>query len=138
MEWRGDRLAWTGFYVGKQYLDKPNAQLKPPHLKPDPVPVRDPRLPQGTIAKWPTLSFPIWPNINYTIWAAWDSFSDGVPCVSPKARLIALQLGGEIVSAPVNAGGYPPLTPALPQDERLALLQNYRWVAYKGLNLWQI
>jgi hypothetical protein len=129
MEWRGDRLAWTGFYVGRPYLDKPNAQLKPPHLKPDPVPVKDPRLPQGTNETWPTISFPVWPQILYTLWPAWGSFSDGVPVNTPDQRLAALEAGGNIITTPVNAGGYPPLTPALPEDSRLTLLETFRWVS---------
>lgn len=47
MEWRGDRLVWTGFYVARRFMDKPNEQLRPPILMPDPVPVLWPRLPQG-------------------------------------------------------------------------------------------
>lgn len=42
-EWRGDRLAWTGYYVWKKFVDKPNSQLRPPKLPPDPVPVPYPR-----------------------------------------------------------------------------------------------
>jgi hypothetical protein len=47
MEWRGDRLVWTGFYVAKRFMDKPNEQLRPPVLMPDPIPILWPRLPQG-------------------------------------------------------------------------------------------
>lgn len=47
MEYRGDRLVWTGFYVGKDYQDKPNQQLRPPMLPPDPIPVVDARLEQS-------------------------------------------------------------------------------------------
>ncbi len=43
MEWRGNRLVWTGYYVGRDYVDQPNPQLKTPILPPDPVPVKDPR-----------------------------------------------------------------------------------------------
>lgn len=43
MEWRGNRLVWTGYYVGRSYLDQPNPQLQPPILPPDPVSVKDPR-----------------------------------------------------------------------------------------------
>jgi hypothetical protein len=45
MEWRGDNLVWTGFMVGKPYLDKPQEQNRPPLVKADPRPVADPRLP---------------------------------------------------------------------------------------------
>lgn len=53
MEWRGDRLVWTGFLVGKEYLDTPNQSLRPPILPPDPVPVVRPRPPQGWEAVTP-------------------------------------------------------------------------------------
>jgi len=46
MQWAGDSLVWTGLYVGKDYLDVPDPQLRTPHLPPDPVPVMDPRPPQ--------------------------------------------------------------------------------------------
>ena len=52
MEWRGNRLVWTGYYVGKDYLDKPNPQLKTPILPPDPVPVKDPRPPFMSAITW--------------------------------------------------------------------------------------
>lgn len=45
MEWRGDNLVWTGFMVGKPYLDKPQEQNRPPLVKADPRPVKNPRLP---------------------------------------------------------------------------------------------
>jgi hypothetical protein len=45
MEWRGDALVWTGFMVGKPYLDVPNEQNRPPLVKNDPRPVMNPRLP---------------------------------------------------------------------------------------------
>ena len=48
MEYYGDSLQWTGYMVGKWYADKPNPSLRPTNLKPDPVPVEDPRpLQQG-------------------------------------------------------------------------------------------
>ena len=45
MEWRGDRLVWTGFLVGGPYLDKPQEQNRPPLVKDDPHPVVNPRIP---------------------------------------------------------------------------------------------
>jgi hypothetical protein len=45
MEWRGDNLVWTGFMVGKPYLDVPQEQNRPPLVKADPRPVANPRLP---------------------------------------------------------------------------------------------
>lgn len=54
MEWRGNRLLWTGYYVGKSYLDKPNPQLMSPVLPPDPVPVKDPRPSYMSAVTWDT------------------------------------------------------------------------------------
>lgn len=49
MEWRGDNLVWTGMLVGRPYLDTPNEQNRPPAVKNDPRPVKDPRVPQNTV-----------------------------------------------------------------------------------------
>jgi len=43
MEWRGNSLQWTGYMVHRDYVDKPNEQLRPPILAPDPVPLVNPR-----------------------------------------------------------------------------------------------
>lgn len=45
MEWRGNNLVWTGLMVGKPFLDKPNEQNRPPLVKDDPRPVKNPRPP---------------------------------------------------------------------------------------------
>ena len=45
-EYYGDTLTWTGYMVGKWYVDKPNPSLRPVKLKPDPVPLTNPRPPQ--------------------------------------------------------------------------------------------
>ena len=42
MEWRGDRLVWTGFMVWSRFADAPNPQLRPPKLGADPVPLQFP------------------------------------------------------------------------------------------------
>lgn len=44
MEYRGNNLVWTGFMVHYKDMDEPNAALVPPKLKPDPVPVENPRI----------------------------------------------------------------------------------------------
>jgi hypothetical protein len=49
MEWRGDNLVWTGMMVGRPYLDTPNEQNRPPLVKDDPRPLKDPRVPQDTV-----------------------------------------------------------------------------------------
>lgn len=43
MEYIGETLQWTGLMVNEKDLDDPNPQLIPPRLKPDPLPVRNPR-----------------------------------------------------------------------------------------------
>lgn len=43
MEWRGDELVWTGFMVGRPFVDKPSQQNRPPIVKDDPAAVRNPR-----------------------------------------------------------------------------------------------
>lgn len=49
MEWRGNNLVWTGLMVGKPYVDVPNEQNRPPLVKNDPRPVKNPRVPQNTV-----------------------------------------------------------------------------------------
>jgi hypothetical protein len=55
MEWRGDSLVWTGWMVGRPYVDTPNEQNRPPLVKDDPRPIKDPRVPQDTVQD--TLNF---------------------------------------------------------------------------------
>jgi hypothetical protein len=42
MEWRGDRLAWTGFWVCAQHMDEPQPQNRAKRLRADPVPISEP------------------------------------------------------------------------------------------------
>lgn len=48
MEWRGQRLVWTGYMVNKAFADKPNPQLIPLTLPPDPLPLPNTRPPQAS------------------------------------------------------------------------------------------
>jgi len=43
MQYVGNTLMWTGWMVHEKDLDEPNPQTIPPRLKPDPVPVKNPR-----------------------------------------------------------------------------------------------
>jgi hypothetical protein len=43
MEYRGNSLVWTGFMVGKPFVDIPNQQERPPLVKADPYVVLNPR-----------------------------------------------------------------------------------------------
>jgi len=128
LEWRGNRLVWTGLMVGRPYVDVPNEQLRPPPLKPDPIPVVNPRLPQGTLITWETINAPFWEDTDYTFWENWETYSDGFPALSPDERLANLQAGGSYVVPPLNLGYYPPLEDALPENQRLSALQDYRWI----------
>ena len=44
MEYGPQGLYWTGFLVHWKDADEPNPQLVPPRLKPDPVPIANPRI----------------------------------------------------------------------------------------------
>lgn len=129
MEWRGERLVWTGYYVGRPFLDTPNPQLIPPFLPPDPVPIVDPRIPQGTLITWETIHSPYWEQITDVTWDNWGTWQDGYPAISEPDRLENLEAGGSVDYGGANPGYYPPLEDALPEDTRLTLLQNYRWSA---------
>ena len=58
MEWRGNRLQWTGRYVGRPFLNQPQEQFRPPAVKADPYPVKDPRLPQPDSEDYPSYGIP--------------------------------------------------------------------------------
>ncbi len=47
LEWRGNNLVWTGEMRGKPYLDVPSEQNRPPIVKRDPIPIDNPRPPEG-------------------------------------------------------------------------------------------
>lgn len=44
MQWGPQGLYWTGFMVHYERYNEPNPQLVPPRLKPDPVPIWNPRI----------------------------------------------------------------------------------------------
>lgn len=112
MEWRGNALVWTGFYVGLPYVDVPNEQLRPPILPPDPVPVKDPRLPQ-------TSPFLYWNDANI-FWNDADFFwNDPMASFSTTSPSPLISVSDEI---PDQLD-----VPALPEEERLIALQTYNW-----------
>lgn len=84
MEWRGNRLQWTGFMVGRDYLDQPNPQLRPPVLRPDPVPVRYPREPQYFSIFFNTMTVPF--NFQTTPFSYLGT-EDGEPALPENIRL---------------------------------------------------
>lgn len=90
MEWRGNALIWTGFLVGRPYVDVPNEQLRPPILPPDPVPVRLPRPQQFDSITWSTTPG-TWASQTYYTWTAFSGSEDGIPALLPAQRLQTLQ-----------------------------------------------
>jgi hypothetical protein len=91
MDWRGNAIVWTGLFVGRQYADKPNEQLRPPILPPDPVPVRFPRVMQPTIVTWSQGQPATWANLPVYDWVSWTGQADGIPCLPEAQRYQALQ-----------------------------------------------
>lgn len=91
MEWRGNAIVWTGFYVGRDYVDVPNEQLRPPILPPDPVPVREPRLMQPSIVTWTNGQNAIWGQVPVFDWVSWAGGPNGIPCLPINQRRIELQ-----------------------------------------------
>lgn len=89
MEWRGNRLVWTGFYVGRPFVDVPNEQLRPPMMRPDPIPIQQPRLPQGYVPYWNT-TFTLWDQTQVT-WASDATYSDGIPTPLPPITIAELE-----------------------------------------------
>lgn len=125
MEWRGNALIWTGFIVGKPFVDTPNAQLKPPILPPDPVPVQNPRLQQPTTVIWSNQSIP-WSLSPVVNWVSWYGSEDGVPAATEPQRLAALEEEIQPPQSYGNSGYFPP--PAfLTQQQILASLQSTAW-----------
>lgn len=49
MTWVGNNKVWTGFLVGKPYVDKLNDQSRPPPVKDDPRPIKNSRVPNDWI-----------------------------------------------------------------------------------------
>jgi hypothetical protein len=92
MEWRGNALVWTGFLVGRPFLDEANDQLRPPILPPDPVPVIEPRTQQDQVVTWNNnLIGLVWNELDTYVWNAWSSFTDGVQQISEQQKLQDLQ-----------------------------------------------
>lgn len=89
MEWRGNRLVWTGLYVGRPYLDTPNPQLRAPNIPPDPVPIREPRPMKTTICTWSDNTLPVWSEIKQTWASLWtvDSGNIALPYAEAQAEI---------------------------------------------------
>ncbi len=125
MEWRGNALVWTGFIVGRPFADRPNEQLRPPILPPDPVPVQWPRLQQPTEVVWSNQSIP-WSLLPVYDWVSWAGSDDGVPAAPEGDRLAALEIG-TTPSQSYGGAGYAPGFPELTQAQILSQLQSANW-----------
>jgi len=124
MEWRGNSLVWTGFLVGRCYADKPNEQLRPPILPPDPVPVRNPRLQQPSPVVWSNQSIS-WPSLPVDDWVSWSGSEDGIPAAPGAERLAALQIQQEPSTTFGSAAQSS--NPELTQQQILDSLNNVHW-----------
>jgi hypothetical protein len=116
MEWRGNRLVWTGFIVGKSWVDMPQEQFRPPQLKPDPVPLKDPRPPQTLFFYWSNIQSPVWGQLEIVNWSFWGSY-----ITTTQVDLIGNNTNLEFQPA------WPDGVPALPEDERRAALDDIWW-----------
>jgi len=126
MEWRGNALVWTGFYVGKLYVDQPNEQLRPPILPPDPVPVKEPRLPQGSTETFSNNTLPFFSQITFFFNLLGNS-EDGAIAPTEAERLLLLEQN--MPPSLVANGGPNNNEQPLNQSQILQDLQNFRWVA---------
>jgi len=124
MEWRGNALVWTGYLVGRPYVDKPNEQLRPPILPPDPVPVLWPRLQQPTAVYWANQNIP-WEDLPVYDWVSWSGSDDGIPAAPEDERLEALEIEQSPTTTYGNGGA--PGVQQQTQAEILASLQNFHW-----------
>lgn len=91
MDWRGNALVWTGFYVGACYADVPNEQARPPILPPDPVPVKYPRLKQPQTQTFSDNPYPIFSDITNFAFNDMEDNQDGINALPEDARLYDLQ-----------------------------------------------
>ena len=105
MTWAGNRLVWTGWWVGRPFVDSPNQQSRPSILSPDPVPIPFPRP--------PIIGEQVWDMIEDGTWEF-----QGIPWkeenTSPTKQI------GEMIT---GWGAPSEAQEALPGQERLKLLQ---------------
>lgn len=125
MEWRGNALIWTGFLVGRPYADKPNPQLRPPILPPDPVPIKWARPQQPNLLKWSQNANTVWSNTTFMSWATWGGGDDGIQAVGEQQRLDALEQGGNVTAGFPGVGEFQPQP--VPYQVALSRLQNAHW-----------
>lgn len=130
MEYRGNALCWTGFYVGPDFVDVPNPQATNPVLPSDPEPVFDPRPQQNTFITW-SQSYDIpWNETDAAhspvgTWDDWNGAIDGTPAVTRQAAYDSLKTGIK-ATVPIIPGYIDP-PEQLTQAEVRASLQNVHW-----------
>lgn len=78
MEYIGNGLAWTGFMVHYKDADQPNPQKIPPRLKPDPIPIPNPRYLQLTQAPSIPSNLRLTGKTDTTISVEWDAVTSDV------------------------------------------------------------
>lgn len=130
MEWRGDALVWTGFYVGKTYLDQPNEQLRPPILPPDPVPIKDPRPMQPTILTCSNnYNIPI-SQLTEVIIGVWNGADNALPIAfgGVDGELYNSLKEERMATTPPFSNGTV-YEPQLTQQQILQQLQQLNWSA---------
>ena len=112
--WAGDKLVWTGLWVGKPFLDIPNQQSRPPLLGPDPVPIPFPRPPLVTQTFWEQMDEGAWEFQGFP----WEEEK-----TSPTSQIDETLTGW---GAPTDA------EEALPGKDRQALLQQATFGRLEG------
>jgi hypothetical protein len=126
MEYRGNDLVWTGFYVGRPYLSEPQPQLMPPIVLGDPYPIEDPRPPQGCTETFSNNTLPVISEINLPINQI-GNIQDGAPAPPQSQRQALLDQG---IAPVLVANGTPnPVENALTQAQLRAQLENASWTS---------
>jgi hypothetical protein len=116
MQYGPQGLYWTGWMVHKDDYDEPNPQLVPPRLRPDPVPVRNPRIfSRQELPTIPTGLVVSAPTTENSITVSWDLVIDTpvpvnsyiVQCTSQFAAFTSVPLDGPPYTIMGLAGGIP-------------------------------
>ncbi len=72
MEFRGTGLVWTGLWVAKRFMDKPNPQNLNPIVRLDPKPLQHPRPYVVQPVVWENQDEFDWESVPYPDWADWS------------------------------------------------------------------
>lgn len=100
LEYRGTALEWTGFLKCRECLDRPQPQLKPILLPPDPVPIMNPR-PEYLVndqALQGFTSYTLWPSGEALDWAVWLSDGLGDPITDQSGNPILLEVAHDQIA----------------------------------------